>query len=201
MTRAWNTVAGYAIDILGVLWFTLIVLAVAGLIGAAWHFYPDWLPQRVWSPKRSGRKAKKGGAKKGRGRKRRDRRRGTKADAVPALIVADDALPDFSAAAFRARADAYAAEGRFAEAVRERLRAIVRDLVDARVIPQHPDWTVTELARAAASVRPALEPALTGASTIFSDIWYGQRPADAGHDARMRDHDTTVHQILTGVPV
>jgi hypothetical protein len=54
------------------------------------------------------------------------------------------------------------------------------------VIEHRPGWTVTELAHAAAAARPSVDQPLTQATTLFSDIWYGQRPAHAEHDARMR---------------
>ena len=98
----------------------------------------------------------------------------------------EEALPDRTVEAFVSLADRLAAQGRFAEAVRERLRAIVRDLVDRRIIEHHPGWTVTELAHAAANARPAVDAPLGEAAAIFSDIWYGQRPATLTHDARMR---------------
>jgi D-serine deaminase-like pyridoxal phosphate-dependent protein len=98
-----------------------------------------------------------------------------------------DRLPDLPAAALAHSADELAAQGRYREAVRERLRAIVRDLVERDVITHRPGWTVTELAVAAGRARPATAAALAAASEIFSGIWYGQRPADAWQDAAMRD--------------
>lgn len=84
-------------------------------------------------------------------------------------------------------ADRFAAQGRYAEAVRERLRAMVRDVADHGVVTDRPGWTVTELADAAGQAAPAAHPALTEASGIFSEVWYGRRPARAGHDQRMRE--------------
>src|SRR5437763_1372983 len=97
------------------------------------------------------------------------------------------------------RADRLAAEGRYAEAVRERLRAIVRDLVDRGLVEHRPGWTVTELARTAAAARPAVEPPLSAAALLFSDIWYGNRPAHAEHDARMRALAREVHAAVDPV--
>jgi hypothetical protein len=98
----------------------------------------------------------------------------------------DAGVPDLPAHVLMALADRLAAEGRFAEAVRERLRAIVRGLVERRVLEHQPGMTVTELAHAAAAVVPAAGAPLRNATGIFSDIWYGQRPATAEHDNRMR---------------
>jgi hypothetical protein len=115
--------------------------------------------------------------------------------------VAGDELPDLPAADFVSLADRFAAEGRFAEAVRERLRAIVRELIDAGLIDNRPGWTVTELATAAGAARPPVRPGLDAASRLFSDIWYGQRPATADDDRRMRGYAGQVHGALTGALV
>ncbi|MEU4429041.1 DUF4129 domain-containing protein, partial [Actinoplanes sp. NPDC024001] len=37
-----------------------------------------------------------------------------------------------------------------------------------------------------AANRPPLGPALSGATDLFSEIWYGHRPAGPEQDARMR---------------
>ena len=79
------------------------------------------------------------------------------------------------------------------------MRAIVRELVDRGVLDHRPGWTVTELARAAAAARPAVDAPLIEAGRVFSDIWYGSRPAYAEHDARMRELVAEVRRAL--VPV
>jgi hypothetical protein len=78
---------------------------------------------------------------------------------------------------------------------------MVRELVDAYVIENRPGWTVTELARAAGAARAPVRPPLDAASLLFSDIWYGLRPAYAYHDERMRQYATQVHAALGAVPV
>lgn len=98
----------------------------------------------------------------------------------------DDEVPEVPADELHARADWYAAAGRYREAVRERLRAMVRRLVAHGVIDHRPGWTVTELARAAGDALPAAAAPLSEAGRIFSDIWYGDRTADIRHDRRMR---------------
>src|SRR5262249_52273092 len=110
-------------------------------------------------------------------------------------------LPDRPAEEFVSLADRYAAQGRYAEAVRERLRAIVRELVDAGAVGNRPGWTGTELARVAAAARPPVRPPLDAASLVFSDIWYGLRPAYAHHDERMREYAAQVHAALAAQPV
>ena len=110
-----------------------------------------------------------------------------------------DELPELPVEAFLSLADRLASEGRYAEAVRERLRGIVRELVDAGVVENRPGFTITELARAAAAARPPVRPPLDAASGLFSDIWYGQRPAGAEHDTRMREYAAAVHAALLPV--
>lgn len=86
-----------------------------------------------------------------------------------------------------ALADRYADQGRYAEAVRERLRAMVVEITDHGVLTDRPSWTVTELADVAGRAEPAAHPVLTEAGGIFSDVWYGEQPALPGHDRRMRE--------------
>ncbi len=101
-------------------------------------------------------------------------------------VAGPDGLPDRPPAELRSLADRYAAAGRYAEAVRERLRAMVRDLVDRQVLVHRPGWTVTELAAAAAGTDPGLAAPVREAADLFSGIWYGRLPATAADDARMR---------------
>jgi hypothetical protein len=170
--RWWDETVAALGDVLPLPLLTLLVLVLAVLVAVLWSTYPRWV-------------------RRPRLRLRRRRRRTDEAadDALAALeeaALADDALPDLPAPTLVSLADRLAAQGRFAEAVRERLRAIVRLLVDRRVIEHHPGWTVTELAAAAGHVRPAADPPLRAAGRVFSDIWYGERPATADDDHRMR---------------
>ncbi|MEV6527197.1 DUF4129 domain-containing protein [Longispora sp. NPDC051575] len=98
----------------------------------------------------------------------------------------DDALPELPAEVLLSLADQYAAAGRYAEAVRERLRGMIRRLADRGVISPQPGSTVTELAAAAGAALPPADAPLREATRIFSDIWYGDRAATAELDARMR---------------
>ncbi|PSK54499.1 hypothetical protein B0E53_07084 [Micromonospora sp. MH33] len=64
---------------------------------------------------------------------------------------------------------------------------MVRLLVARQLVEPRPGLTVTELTTAVGRVRPGVRPTLHAAGTIFSDLWYAQRPATAAHDHRMRD--------------
>jgi hypothetical protein len=193
----------------GVPTLILLSLLAAILVALGWYFWPAWLPSH-WRWSGSGRRDRRSRGRRVRrprslrlGRLRwrlprwRRRRRPTTAATEPAELPAD-ALPDLRAEVLTLTADQLAEAGRFAEAVRERLRAIVRDLIERGVLPHSPGWTVTELARGAAAARPPLAAPLAGAVAVFSEIWYGLRPATAADDAAMRAHAGAVATVLAG---
>jgi hypothetical protein len=166
----------------------LILVVLAAIVGLLWYFFPRWVPRRL---PRFGRPRWPGWRLRwpewrGLFKWFKRKKRSAEPDVESVLETSGDELPDLPAEVFVSLADRLAAEGRYAEAIRERLRAIVRSLVDRGLIGHRPGWTVTELARAAGSARPAVEPPLTQATALFSDVWYGQQPAYAEHDARMR---------------
>lgn len=98
----------------------------------------------------------------------------------------DPVTPTRSAVEHEARADEYAAEGRFAEAVRERLRGVVAGLVARDLVDNRPGRTAHELALQAGQVLPGAAADLDAAAELFAEIWYGERTASAEHDQRMR---------------
>lgn len=180
MTRDWAEFLDALSSAIGLplLVFCLVLLSIVG--GVLHYFYPRWVTTRFL-------------------RLRPRRKRAKKAEPEPVEVteedlaaLAGDELPDLPAQVFLTLADRLAAEGRYAEAVRERLRAIVRGLVERRAVEVLPGMTVTEVARAASAVAPAVEPPLRGATGIFSDIWYGQLPATAEHDTLMRQYAAEV---------
>ncbi|WP_433210541.1 DUF4129 domain-containing protein [Dactylosporangium sp. CS-047395] len=180
MTRAWATFLQVVDDWIGVPLAGLLLLVAAIVFALLYYFYPRWVPKRF------------PGLRLGRQRKGEEEQ--LDLDLEEAEMpepepepAADEEVPELPAHVFASLADRLAAEGRYAEAVRERLRAMVRGLVERQVIEHQPGMTVTELARAAGSAKPAVEAPMRNASTIFSDIWYGERPATAEHDHRMRD--------------
>jgi Domain of unknown function (DUF4129) len=202
MGRWWDEFVAVVDDMVGLGVTVLLLFLAAALVAAGWYFWPRWLP-RHWPSRAAG--ADRAGRRWRWPRLRRPRfrwrwpwrRRRAAAPTEPDVVPHEtDGLPELPVAAFLSLADRLAAEGRYAEAVRERLRGIVRELVDAGVVENRPGFTVTELASAAAAARPPVRPPLDGASRLFSDIWYGQRPAGAGHDARMRGYAAAVHAAL-----
>lgn len=101
---------------------------------------------------------------------------------------------DVGAGEHRRRADAHAAAGRFAEAVRERMRAIVRELEARGVLDPRPGRTADEVALEAGAAVPAIAGDLRAAAGVFDEIWYGGRPATARSDALMRQADDRVRR-------
>jgi hypothetical protein len=98
----------------------------------------------------------------------------------------------WSAAQHRAAADAHAADGLWAEAVRDRLRAVITGLEERTLLDPRPGRTADEAAADAGSVVPECAADLRAAARIFDEIWYGARPADATHDALLRRLDDRV---------
>jgi hypothetical protein len=206
MSRGWEEFVAGVEDAIGLGLAILLLLLAAGLVGAGWYFWPRWLPPWRWA-RGSGREGERRGWRWPRLRWRWPkfrwpwRRRRSGGEAEPELIPHEtEGLPELPTEAFVSLADRLAAQGRYAEAVRERLRGIVRELVDAGVIEHRPGFTITELAAAASRARPSARIPLDAASLLFSDIWYGQRPATGQHDAAMRAYATHVHGALTPVP-
>jgi hypothetical protein len=84
-----------------------------------------------------------------------------------------------SAAEHRELAEQAAGEGRFEDAVRERLRAVVRDLEARGVLDPRPGRTAGEIARDGGAAVPAVAEDLRRAAGVFDEVWYGGRAADA----------------------
>jgi hypothetical protein len=177
--RFWNESVAVIGDLfsLPLVAFVLILAAIiAGLLWAFWDGFIAWLVRLLrWRPGQGEKQSKEDGEV-----------RLITEEELEEVEQSEEELPDVDAAVFATLADRYAAEGRFAEAVRERLRAMVRELVDRGVITHHPGWTVTELAEAAGTARPAVKPPVVEATKIFSFIWYRKEPALSEHDSRMR---------------
>ena len=195
MTRAWDEFAAAVFVVLPPGVVLLLLLIVAGLVAALWYWFPAWVPRRLprWRlPK----------WRLPKWRRPRWRRR-TKTKDAPEKVAAEPAItlpvPDREPAVVpggMSLADRLAAEGRYAEAIRQRLRDTVGDLVAARVIAPQPGWTAAELAATAAAQRPAVAAPLGAATELFSEIWYGDRPARRDQDEHMR---TLTAQVRAGV--
>jgi hypothetical protein len=220
MSRWWTDFVAGVSDRIALALLVLLMFVAAGIVAALWYWFPAWVPRRLprWRRPRLRLRWPRWRLRWPRLRLRWPRlhwprlrlrwprlrwpwrRRREKPEPAVELdeLILDDELPDLPVEMFISLADKLAAEGRFAEAIRERLRAIVRDLVDHTVVENRPGWTVTELAAAASLARPAVATPLDAAARLFSDIWYGQRVAYAEHDARMRQYAAEVGQATRG---
>lgn len=113
-----------------------------------------------------------------------------------------DLAPAVTAADHRARSEAAAATGDYAEAVRERLRAVVRELEVRGVLDPRPGRTADEVARDAAAAVPALATDLHRAVGLFDEVWYGGRAATPEAYAALAELDRRVadRQLLAPAP-
>lgn len=109
-------------------------------------------------------------------------------------------LPDAprSAAEHRALADRLAAEGDLAGAVRERLRAVARELEQRAVLAPRAGRTAHEMAAEASAVLPALAGNLADGARRFDEVWYGGRAAQPADDEALRDLDRLVRGARAG---
>ena len=80
----------------------------------------------------------------------------------------------------REAAEQAAAAGRWADAVRERLRAAVRELEVRGVLDVRPGRTAGEVARDGGAAVPELAGDLRRAAEVFDEVWYGGREAGPG---------------------
>ncbi|MCX5298107.1 DUF4129 domain-containing protein [Streptomyces sp. NBC_00193] len=98
-----------------------------------------------------------------------------------------------SAADHRATAEALAGEGRWSEAVQERMRAVVRSLEERTLLDPRPGRTADEAAAEAAVSLPSHATALRTAARAFDDVTYGAHPATPEMYATL----TTLDQALS----
>ncbi|GHJ18253.1 DUF4129 domain-containing protein [Micromonospora sp. AKA38] len=208
MSRWWTETVAALGDVVPLPLVALLLLAAALLTALAWHSFPAWVPRRLPRirlprlrlprlrlPRLRLPRLRLPRLRRPRMRLRRPARR--RRPDPPVRVPAPRAAPPAPVGG-PATADRLAAEGRYAEAVRERLRDMVRLLVTRQVVEPRAGLTVTELTEAAARTRPAVRPTLHAAGMIFSDLWYAQRPATAGHDQRMRALAAELRRELTG---
>jgi hypothetical protein len=115
---------------------------------------------------------------------------------IPSLARADEpeAMVELtrSAREWRADADRLEAEGRWAEGLRCRHRALVADLVRRGAIPEQPGRTAGEYVRDVARTLPEATPALAAATDLFEAAWYGGADTGPAEAERFVDLDARV---------
>ncbi|MBV9314653.1 MAG: DUF4129 domain-containing protein [Pseudonocardia sp.] len=99
-----------------------------------------------------------------------------------------------SAEDHRHAAGEHAGRGEWADAVRERLRAIMRDLQERDLLDARPGMTASEAATEAGRALPDCARSLAEAAGIFEDVWYGGRAATTEMDERLRAIDTQIRR-------
>lgn len=122
------------------------------------------------------------------------RRRGGSSRVHRDDVTGLDLPADRTSAQLRAEADAYAADRDWANAVRARLRAVVRALEERGVIDPRPGRTAAEVAAEAGNVRPELRDPLWKGALTFGEIWYGGRRGTAEDDDVLRELDSAVRR-------
>ena len=85
--------------------------------------------------------------------------------------------PTRAAADYRGRSEEYAAAGDWAAAVRDRFRAVVRELEVATILDVRPARTAWEAAYRASRALPGCADALREGAETFNAVTYGDRPA------------------------
>ena len=108
---------------------------------------------------------------------------------MPALF---DGVATLTPAEHRRLAEKSAQDGRFADAVRERLRAIASDLETRGALDPRPGRTAGEVARDGGVALPDVAADLRRGAEVFDAIWYGGRPADAVSYAALVEVDDRV---------
>ncbi|MCW2944862.1 MAG: hypothetical protein JWR24_1579 [Actinoallomurus sp.] len=89
----------------------------------------------------------------------------------------------------RAGAERHAAAGEWPQAIRERLRAIARDLEERAILDPRPGRTADELAAEAGAALPGHADELTVGVRVFDDVWYGGRGGDPDGYRRLTELD------------
>ncbi|MFC4586467.1 DUF4129 domain-containing protein [Sphaerisporangium corydalis] len=84
-----------------------------------------------------------------------------------------------TAAEHRAEAERLAGEAQWGAAIKERLRAVARDLEHRAIVAPQPGRTADELAAAAGRELPAFDERLAEAARLFDEVTYGQAPGTA----------------------
>ncbi|MGW7442538.1 DUF4129 domain-containing protein [Kitasatospora sp. NPDC054795] len=99
-----------------------------------------------------------------------------------------------SADQYRADAAGHAAAGRWTEAVREQMRALVRSLEERTLLDIRPGRTADEAATEAGRALPEHAAALAAAARTFDDIAYGERTADQDAYRLLHELDRTLER-------
>jgi hypothetical protein len=84
------------------------------------------------------------------------------------------------------------AAGRWRDALREWLRAVVSSIEERGVLDRRPGRTGAATAREAGPLLPSLASELAAVTAAFDEVWYGGRPAT-------RDDAAAAHRVADAV--
>ncbi|MCV7176622.1 DUF4129 domain-containing protein [Mycolicibacterium sphagni] len=107
---------------------------------------------------------------------------------------------ELSAAEHRVTAEAYAAQGNWAAAIRHRLRAVGRHLEETGMLNPVPGRTATELARDAGELLPAFDGDLRRAASVFNDVTYGEQPGTEPNYRMVAELDEALRRHAAPTP-
>jgi hypothetical protein len=113
-----------------------------------------------------------------------------------AAAVFDTGRPR-TAAEYRAQAEAEAASGDYASAVRSRFRACVSELTERTVLDERAGRTAYEAVADAGRVVPALREPLQPAAHVFTEVVYGNRPGTPERYATVVAADDAARHVST----
>lgn len=102
--------------------------------------------------------------------------------------------PETTADQHRAAAARFAAQKQWAEAVREQLRAVSRDLEDRALVQRRAGRTAYELATEGGRALPSVAGLLREGADVFVSIWYGSATASAADHQRLVAIDDAVRK-------
>jgi hypothetical protein len=102
-----------------------------------------------------------------------------------------------TAADHRRNAEHAAADGDWAAAIIERVRAIAVELESRGVLPPRPGRTASELAAEAGTALPGSAAGLRAAARLFDDVRYGGRAGTLAGYERVRDLDASIAATRT----
>jgi hypothetical protein len=98
--------------------------------------------------------------------------------ASPGVVVTDESEL-LSPAAWRERAERFAAEGRFREALRCRYCALVGELAQRGLLDEVPGRTSGDYERLVRALLPEVAQQFASVTALFERCWYGHEPSDA----------------------
>lgn len=103
-----------------------------------------------------------------------------------------------SAADHRGRAEDFAAQGDWVNAIRQRVQAIGRELEENGVLNPVAGRTAAEMARDAGAAIPHCGAELSAAATVFNDVTYGEREGTEQEYRSISALDDRVRHEVTG---